>query len=266
MIELVLPPLAAVQGGREDLGPRRIEVQRASARAKAHLRRVQDAGGIGGRAAGRGPDVDDADRVAIAGHLDNPQAIGAHRDHALIGERQRATAVGADDQAAIDLPGRAQARYRHRALAVRRRPQPAVGATQRRRRGLDQQRTERGIADDHVIGAVPVHRGGHVADRHHTCQRLRGRRGADSRQYSRHRHAPRPALAPPPGVLAGNLPEAGAAIEDDAIGAVHGVFLFSGSAPVGEVLIRAQSKAGAWQELPHPALTIRKEGLSVAYH
>ena len=38
-----------------------------------------------------------------------PLAIGARRDHALIGEHQRAAAVGADDQAAVDLPGRAQA-------------------------------------------------------------------------------------------------------------------------------------------------------------
>ena len=103
-----------------------------------------------------------------------PLAIGARRDHALIGEHQRAAAVGADDQAAVDLPGRAQARDRRRAHAVRRRSQPAAGAAHDRRRGLDQQRTERGIAYDQVIGVVPVHRRCHVADRHRTGQRLCG--------------------------------------------------------------------------------------------
>ena len=125
-----------------------------------------------------------------------PLAIGARRDHALIGEHQRAAAVGADDQAAVDLPGRAQARDRRRAHAVRRRSQPLALRTIVAGDSISSE-PNAASCHDQVIGVVPVHRRCHVANRHRTGQRLCGRRGAGRRQYGHQRHAARTALAPP---------------------------------------------------------------------
>lgn len=135
MIELVPARAQAVQRGREDHEPDRIEVERAGAGAKTDLRRIHPAGGIGGHAAGRGADVDDAGSAGVAAQFDPPQAIRTHRDRTGVGQRQRAVAAGADDQAAIHDPGRAQARDLRRPHPARRQPQPAAGAAHGRPRG-----------------------------------------------------------------------------------------------------------------------------------
>ncbi|CUI77696.1 Uncharacterised protein [Achromobacter xylosoxidans] len=172
MIELVPARAQAVQRGREDHEPDRIEVERAGAGAKTDLRRIHPAGGIGGHAAGRGADVDDAGSAGVAAQLDPPQAIRTHRDRTGVGQRQRAVAAGADDQAAIHDPGRAQARDLRRPHPARRQPQPAAGAAHGRPRGGDLQRTGRGIADDEVIGIAPVHHRRHVTRHRRAGQRL----------------------------------------------------------------------------------------------